>query len=163
MECFVIVISSWKSLTIITKHFILDVVAALDPTLHSSFLSLLSTFLICSSRTFSCYCLSRNFCVIIAQFLSHSVVVEQIVFSLKVEIETRKVLLTFADTLFFFHWKDSLTAFMPSLFGMFVFGGSISNLNRHSSGIFFTLSNLLRKSFVSLTYEGISLNIGWSW
>ena len=52
---------------------------------------------------------------------------------------------------------------MPSLFGMFVFGGSISNLNRHSSGIFFTLSNVLRKSFVSLTYEGISLTIGWSW
>ena len=105
VECFVIVIISWKSLTIITKHFILDVVAALDPTLHSSFLSLLSTFLICSSRTFSCYCLSRNFFVIIAQFLSHSVVVEQIVFSLKVEIETRKVLLTFADTVFSFTEK----------------------------------------------------------
>ena len=46
---------------------------------NSSFLSILSTFLICSSRTFSLYCRSRNFCLMIAQFLSNSVLVEQIV------------------------------------------------------------------------------------
>ena len=31
MECFVIIINAWKPLTIITKHSILDVAAALDP------------------------------------------------------------------------------------------------------------------------------------
>ena len=31
MECFVITVNGWKSLTIITKHSILDVAAALDP------------------------------------------------------------------------------------------------------------------------------------
>ena len=50
---------------------------------NSSFLSVLLTFLICSSRTSSLYCQSRNFCLMIAQFLSNSVLVEQIVFSLK--------------------------------------------------------------------------------
>ena len=49
----------------------------------SSFLSILPTFLICSSRTSSLYCLSRNFYLMIAQFLFYSVVLEQIVFSLK--------------------------------------------------------------------------------
>ena len=34
MERFVIIVSGWKPLTIITKHFILDVVAVLDPSLH---------------------------------------------------------------------------------------------------------------------------------
>ena len=33
MECFVIIVNSWKPLTIITKHYILDVAAALDPPL----------------------------------------------------------------------------------------------------------------------------------
>ena len=33
MECFEITVSSWKLLTIITKHFILDVAAVLDPSL----------------------------------------------------------------------------------------------------------------------------------
>ena len=33
MECFVIKVNGWKLLTIITKHSILDVVAALDPPL----------------------------------------------------------------------------------------------------------------------------------
>ena len=33
MECFVIIVSGWKPLTIITKHSILDVAAALDPPL----------------------------------------------------------------------------------------------------------------------------------
>ena len=33
MECFVIIVNGWKPLTIITKHFILDVAAALDPPL----------------------------------------------------------------------------------------------------------------------------------
>ena len=33
MECFVIIVNSWKPLTIITKHFILDVAAVLDPPL----------------------------------------------------------------------------------------------------------------------------------
>ena len=33
MECFVIIINDWKPLTIVTKHSILDVVAALDPPL----------------------------------------------------------------------------------------------------------------------------------
>ena len=50
--------------------------------LNSSFLSILSTFLICSSRTSSFYCRSRKFCLMIAQ-LSNSVVVEQIVSNLK--------------------------------------------------------------------------------
>ena len=34
MECFVIIVNGWKPLTIITKHSILDVAAALDPPLH---------------------------------------------------------------------------------------------------------------------------------
>ena len=40
-------------------------------SLHAkcSSLSLLSTFLICSSRSSSLYCRSRNFCLMIAQFL----------------------------------------------------------------------------------------------
>ena len=33
MECFVIIVKGWKPLTIITKHSILNVAAALDPTL----------------------------------------------------------------------------------------------------------------------------------
>ena len=33
MECFVIIINSWKPLTIIAKHSILDTAAALDPPL----------------------------------------------------------------------------------------------------------------------------------
>ena len=33
MECFVIILNGWKSLTIITKHPILDIAAALDPPL----------------------------------------------------------------------------------------------------------------------------------
>ena len=33
MECFVIIVNGWKPLTIITKHSILDVAAALDPLL----------------------------------------------------------------------------------------------------------------------------------
>ena len=33
MEHFVIIVNGWKLLTIITKHFILDVAAALDPPL----------------------------------------------------------------------------------------------------------------------------------
>ena len=48
------------------------------------YLSILLTFFICSSRTSSLYCRSRNFYLMIAQFLSHSVLVEQIVFGLKV-------------------------------------------------------------------------------
>ena len=35
MECFVIIINGWKELTIITKHSILDVAAALDPPLYT--------------------------------------------------------------------------------------------------------------------------------
>ena len=31
MECFVIIVNGWKTLTIITKRSILDVAAALDP------------------------------------------------------------------------------------------------------------------------------------
>ena len=50
---------------------------------NSSFLSILSTYLICSSRTYSFYCWSGDFCLVIANFLSNSVVVEQIFFSLK--------------------------------------------------------------------------------
>ena len=37
MECYVTVVNGWKSLTIITKHSILDVAAALDPPLPASF------------------------------------------------------------------------------------------------------------------------------
>ena len=33
MECFVIIVNGWKSLTIITKHSILDIPAVLDPPL----------------------------------------------------------------------------------------------------------------------------------
>ena len=33
MECFVIIVNGWKSLTIIAKHSILDVAAVLDPPL----------------------------------------------------------------------------------------------------------------------------------
>ena len=47
---------------------------------NSFFLSILST---CSSRTSPLYCRPWNFCLTIAQFLSNSVVVEQIVFSLE--------------------------------------------------------------------------------
>ena len=54
--------------------------------MNSRFLSVLSTFLICSSRTSSLYCRSRNFCLMKAQFLSNSVLVEQIVFSLKASL-----------------------------------------------------------------------------
>ena len=48
---------------------------------NSCFLSILSTFLTFSSRTSSLYCLSRNFFLIIAQYLSYYVVAEKIVFS----------------------------------------------------------------------------------
>ena len=34
MECFVTIVNGWKSLTIITKHSILDVAAALDSPLR---------------------------------------------------------------------------------------------------------------------------------
>ena len=34
IECFVIIVNGWKPLTIITKHSILDVAAALDPPLR---------------------------------------------------------------------------------------------------------------------------------
>ena len=34
MECFVIIANGWKLLTVITKHSILDVAAALNPPLH---------------------------------------------------------------------------------------------------------------------------------
>ena len=37
MERFVIIINGWKPLTIITKHSILDVAAALDPPLLNHF------------------------------------------------------------------------------------------------------------------------------
>ena len=37
MECFVIIVNGWKPLTIITKRFILDVAAVLDPPLIGSF------------------------------------------------------------------------------------------------------------------------------
>ena len=33
IECFVIIVNGWKPLTIITKHSILDISAALDPPL----------------------------------------------------------------------------------------------------------------------------------
>ena len=33
MECFEVTVNSWKLLTIITKHFILNVAAVLDPSL----------------------------------------------------------------------------------------------------------------------------------
>ena len=35
MECFVIIVNGLKPLTIITKHFILDVAATLDPPLKT--------------------------------------------------------------------------------------------------------------------------------
>ena len=50
---------------------------------NSSFLSILSTFLICSSRTSSLCCWSRNFCLMTTQFLLNFVLAEQIVFSFK--------------------------------------------------------------------------------
>ena len=34
MECFLIIVNAWKPLTIITRHSILDVAAALDPPLR---------------------------------------------------------------------------------------------------------------------------------
>ena len=37
MECFVIIVNGFQSLTIITKRSILDVAAVLDPTLLPSF------------------------------------------------------------------------------------------------------------------------------
>ena len=56
---------------------------ALFLSLHvnSSFRSVLSTFLIYSSRTSPLYCCSRNFCLMIAQFLSNFVLVGHIYFS----------------------------------------------------------------------------------
>ena len=39
IECFVIIVNSWKPLNIITKHSILDVAAALYPPMHLYFLS----------------------------------------------------------------------------------------------------------------------------
>ena len=51
--------------------------------MNSSFLSILSTLLICSFRTSPLYFRSKNFCLIITQSLSDSVLAEQIVFSLK--------------------------------------------------------------------------------
>lgn len=50
--------------------------------MNNSFLSILSAFLICSFRT-SLYYLSRNFYLMIAQFLSYSVAVEQFFFNLR--------------------------------------------------------------------------------
>ena len=40
IECFVIIVNGWKPLTIITKHSILDVAAALDPPLRGVFKTL---------------------------------------------------------------------------------------------------------------------------
>ena len=37
MECFVITVNGWKKLTIITKHSILDIAAALDPPMGLGF------------------------------------------------------------------------------------------------------------------------------
>ena len=50
--------------------------------LNSSFLSILSISLICPSGTYSLYCRSRILCLMVAQFLSNSVIVEQIILSL---------------------------------------------------------------------------------
>ena len=49
---------------------------------NSCFHSILSTFLIFSSRTPSLYCLLRNFCLVIGQFLLYLDVVEENVSSL---------------------------------------------------------------------------------
>ena len=43
MERFTIIVNGWKPLTIITKHSILDVTAALDPPLFSSYFIVLHT------------------------------------------------------------------------------------------------------------------------
>ena len=47
MECFVIIANGWNPLTIITKHSILDVAAALDPPLVGSFSIKLKTVTKC--------------------------------------------------------------------------------------------------------------------
>ena len=40
MECFMIIVNGWKTLTIITKRSILDVAAALHPSLRNAFNSI---------------------------------------------------------------------------------------------------------------------------
>ena len=62
------------------------------------FLSILLTFLICLSRTSHLYCGTRNFQLLIARFLSNSVVVERIVISLKSSLY---VMLLFRDLGYF--------------------------------------------------------------
>lgn len=54
--------------------------------LNSSFVLILSTFLIWLSRTCSLYLLTRNSCFMTAQFFLYCVGAEQIIFSLKASI-----------------------------------------------------------------------------
>ena len=82
----------------------------------------------------------------------------------EVSIKFKNIMITFVATVLL-GWLSSapLTDFVPSLFGMFVYGDFTSRVTRKQSfGIFFTLSNLCKKSVVSLTYEGMFLTIGWS-
>ena len=71
----------------------------------------------------------------------------------RVKIKLRKDIITSVNTVFswYFSW-DSLTAFIPLLFGMFIYSDLTSSVTRRLSwGMSFTFSNLLRKSCVPLT------------
>ena len=53
MESFVIIVNGWKPLTIITKHSILDVAAALDPPVINTFLQKTTTCTGLTQRKYS--------------------------------------------------------------------------------------------------------------
>ena len=83
----------------------------------------------------------------------------------KISIKCKNVMTTFLATVLlgWLSWP-SLTAFIPSLFGMFVYSDLKSRVtSKQWFGIFFTLSKFWRKSVVSLAYEEIFLTIGWRW
>ena len=65
----------------------------------------------------------------------------------KVKTKLKKVIITFADSITYLHFSyDSLTTFMPSLFGMFIYSEFLSNVTRRlCSGISFTLPNFFKK------------------
>ena len=84
---------------------------------------------------------------------------------IRVSIKFQTFINTFAATVLVV-WLSyaSLTAFIPSLFSMFLYSDfALGVTSKLRFGMLFTLSNFWRKSVVSLTYEGIILTIGSRW
>ena len=81
----------------------------------------------------------------------------------KVKTELRKLVITYCFSFVFL--IGLFNCFTSSLFGLFVYCVFASNIARRVSPslISSVFSNVLRKSCVSLTNEGVSLTIGWRW